>query len=213
MLRLLASTSLTFMLAAAPVWAQVGNPAGMAPGTPQSPPGTPAPHQLNQQDRLFLEQAGIGGMAEVALGRLAEQRGQNAAVKDFARRMVQDHGKANDQLANIAHGVNVPVPQGPDPEQRTMQEQLEKLSGASFDVAYVRGQVGEHQKTSVLLAWEIGSGQDAELKRFAADTLPVVLDHLQMARDLVSQLTGQGPGLASATPRPETPPPAAGQHR
>jgi len=201
MRRLLASTSLTFMLAAAPVWAQVGNPAAMSPGTPQSQPGTPAPNPPNQQDRLFVQQAGMGGMAEFALGRLAEQRAQNAAIKDFGRRMVQDHGRANDQLASLARAANIPVPQALDPEHRAIQEQLEKLSGAAFDLAYIRGQVQEHQKTSLLLEWEIGSGQDAELQRFAAATLPIVLDHLQKARDLQTQLTGQGPVIASATPR------------
>jgi putative membrane protein len=201
MRRRLASTSLTFMLVATPVWAQVGNPAGMSPGTPQSPAGTPAPHQPNQQDRLFVQEAGIGGMAEVGLGRLADQRGQSAAVKDFGRRMVQDHGKANDQLASLARAANIPVPQTLDPEHRAIQDQLEKLSGGAFDLAYIRGQVQEHQKTSLLLEWEIGSGQNAELQRFAAATLPIVLDHLQIARDLETQLTGQGPGLASATPR------------
>ena len=201
MRRLLASTSLTFMLAVAPVWAQVGNPAAMSPGTPQSQRGTPAPNQPNQQDRLFVQEAGIGGMAEVALGRLAEQRAQNAAIKDFGRHMVQDHGKANDQLANLARAANIPVPQALDPEHRAIQEQLEKLSGGAFDLAYIRGQVQEHQKTSLLLEWEVGSGQDAELQRFAAATLPVVLDHLQEARDLETQLTGQGPELVSQTPR------------
>src|SRR4051812_8869555 len=193
MLRVLASTSLMFMLAAAPVWAQVGNPAGMSPGTPQSPTGTPAPHQPNEQDRLFVQEAGIGGAAEVGLGRLTEQRGQNATVKDFARRMVQDHGKANDQLSNLARAANIPIPQALDLEHRTMQEQLEKLSGAAFDVAYIRDQVGEHQKTSILFSWEIGSGQDAQLQQFAADTLTVILDHLQIAREIYAQLTGQGP--------------------
>ena len=41
-------------------------------------------------------------MAEVELGKLAEQRSQNDAVKDFARLMVGDHGKANDRLIGLA---------------------------------------------------------------------------------------------------------------
>src|SRR5437764_1293549 len=128
-----ASTSLTLVLAAVPSWAQVGNPATMAPATPQSVQGMPAPNQPNAQDRLFVQQAAIGGMAEVGLGRLAEQRGQSGAVKDFGRRMVQDHGKANDQLAKVAHAGNIPLPQTLDSEHRMMQEQLDNLSGDASD--------------------------------------------------------------------------------
>ena len=47
-----------------------------------------------------------------------------------------------------------------------------------------------HQKTAKLLAWEIGSGQDSELQRFASDTLPNVLQHLDRAKALHAELTG-----------------------
>ena len=201
MRHLFAATSLGLMLASSPSWGQAGNPAAMAPVTPQSPQGMPAPNQPNENDQLFVREATIGGMAEVGLGHLAEQRGQSGAVKDFGRRMVQHHGTANDQLARLAHAANIPMPQGLDAEHKMMQEQLEKLSGAAFDVAYIRGQIQEHQKAAQLFAWELGSGQDHDLQRFAGDTLPIILDHLQIARQLYVQLTNQGPGLASATPR------------
>src|SRR2546423_3897332 len=115
MRRLLASTSLTFMLAAAPVWAQVGNPAAMSPGTPQTQPGTPAPNQPNQQDRLFVQQAGIGGMAEFPLGRVAGERAQNAALQGFWRRMVPGHRGGNDPPALLGRAAHIPVPQVLDP--------------------------------------------------------------------------------------------------
>jgi putative membrane protein len=53
--------------------------------------------------------------------------------------------------------------------------------------------VQDHQKAAQLLEWEIGSGQDTQLKSFAAETLPVVLQHLQMARNLQAQMTGKAP--------------------
>src|SRR3954469_2239176 len=101
-MRRLVSLPVLILLSTGPVCAQSGNPAGMPPGTSQTAPGTPAPHQTNQQDQLFVDQASIGGMAEVEFGRLAERKSQDNAVKEFARRMIQDHTKANGRLADLA---------------------------------------------------------------------------------------------------------------
>jgi len=168
-----------------------GNPAGMAPSAPQSESGTPAPHVLNQADRLFIREATIGGTAEVQAGQVAEQKGQAGMVKEFARQMVQDHRKANSQLADIAKADKVAQPDQLDDEHRAMKTQLDKLGGAEFDLAYIQGQIGDHQKAAQLLEWEIGSGENTQLKSFAADTLPVVLRHLEMAVAVEDELTGR----------------------
>lgn len=177
----------------APAGAQIGNPAGVAPDTRQSEPGKPAPHQTNVQDQLFAQQAALGGLAEVALGRLADRKAHNGAVKEFGRLMVDDHGKANEKLMALAKAANIPLPSEPDPEHKAVQARLEKLSGAQFDAAYLEAQMQDHQKTAQLLQWEINSGQDAQLQRFAAETLPTVLGHLRMVQDLASRFAGQTP--------------------
>ena len=211
-MRLLSAVSIFALLAAAPALAQTGtgNPAAMAPGTPQSAPGMPAPNQPNQNDRLFVYEATIGGKAEVEFGQLAEQKGRAQAVKDFGHQMVTDHGKANQQLMQLAQAANIPQPGQLDEEHKAMRAQLEKLGGAEFDLAYIRGQVGDHQKTAQLFEWEIGSGQDPQLKAFASDVLPIVLRHLQMATNIELQLTATASapnrpgGAAMPGPRPQT---------
>ena len=71
-----------------------------------------------------------------------------------------------------------------------MAAELTAARGGEFDLVYMRGQLQDHQATALLLQWEIGAGQHAALQQFAIQTLPVVLQHLQMA---LSDLTGQGP--------------------
>src|SRR5690349_11545698 len=81
----------------------------------------------------FVTEAAQGGLAEVTLGQMAADKGENEAVKDFGRRMVKDHGKANDELKSLATAVGVPVPTDMSAEDRALQQRLDKLSGAEFD--------------------------------------------------------------------------------
>ncbi|HEY1258834.1 MAG TPA: DUF4142 domain-containing protein [Stellaceae bacterium] len=180
----------------------VGNPAGMAPSAPQSAPGVPARPVLNQADRLFIRELTIGGAAEVQNGQLAAQRGGADLVKEFGRDMVADHSKANDQLAKIARADNVAPPNQLDTEHRAARVMLEGASGSGFDLAYLRGQVTDHQKTAQLLEWEIGSGENAQLKALAANLLPVVFRHLERARGLAEQLAVQAAAPPSRQPVP-----------
>jgi Domain of unknown function (DUF4142) len=53
-------------------------------------------------DHEFAMKAASGGLAEVKLGHLAEERGMNPAVKEFGKRMVADHSKANVIMSTIS---------------------------------------------------------------------------------------------------------------
>jgi putative membrane protein len=181
---------LALILAAAPAFAQFGNPAGMMPAVPQTEPGTPAPGQTNVQDRLFIHLMATGGMAEIETAKMADARAGNGPVRDFARRMLQDHGPAHEQLAALARQAQVPLPQRLDPDHVAARAQLESLSGPAFERAYLQNQLIDHQKTVQILEWEIGQGQEAGLQRYAAATLPVVMQHLQMVQALIGQTTG-----------------------
>jgi len=191
--------ALGLALAAQPAAAQMGNPGFMAPGTKLEPSGIPAPHQPNNDDRLFVQLVGEGGLAEVALAELAATKATTDSVKDFANRMRADHGAANEKLASLAKAVGVDPPSELNGEHQAMKHDLEGMAAADFELTYMRGQVVDHQKTAQLLAWEIGSGQEPDLQRFAASALPTVLEHLSMARSIVDELSRQ---QVAATPPP-----------
>jgi putative membrane protein len=199
MIRLFAFASIALALVAPAAFGQStnpaspapGNPGGMPPGTRQSIPGVPAPHQTNQADRAFVHAATVGGLAEVELGRLAAQKASNRTVKEFAERMVRDHGAANDRLSTLVKADKSAPSDKLDEEHQAMRARLEQSSGAQFDNAYMQGQVTEHQKTAQLLEYEIGSGGNAELKEFASDLLPTVLAHLRMAQAIASEMAHQ----------------------
>jgi putative membrane protein len=189
-MRLLTVMTALATLAGVPASAQFGNPGGLDPATRESTPGVPVPGQTNVPDRLFTTLAAQGGMAEVELGKLAQQRSRNEAVTVFAQQMIDDHGKSNAQLMGLAKQAGLPLPTELALDQLEVRERLSALNQGQFESEYMRVQVTDHQKTVQLLLWVIASGENADLQRFASDTLPGVLHHLQLAQGLVSQLTG-----------------------
>jgi putative membrane protein len=170
--------------------AQTANPAGAAPDTPNIETGHPPAAHANTADQLFIRELSLGGMAEVQFGKLAAQKAQNPRVKEFARRMADDHGRGNEQLAPLARAADVPLRKDFDLDHRVMRDELDRLTGTAFETAYIRGQVREHQKTAQLLEWEIGSGQDTRIRTYAMQNLPIVMDHLAHAQALQAELTG-----------------------
>jgi putative membrane protein len=129
-------------------------------------------------DTAFAAKAAVGGMAEVALGKMAAAKGADKQVKDFGNMMVMDHGKANSELKGIAKTKNIMLPAGLDAEHQAKSDSLSKLSGKDFDMAYVNAMIDGHKKTLALMQSEANNGKDAELKAFAAKTAPVVQNHL-----------------------------------
>src|SRR6201996_4359757 len=129
-------------------------------------------------DTTFASKAAIGGMAEVALGKMAADKGASKDVKDFDNMMVMDHGKANAELMRIAKAKNITLPAGLDAEHQAKSDSLSKLLGGAFDKAYVAAMVEGHQKTLTLMQTEASGGKDADLKGFASKTAPVVQHHL-----------------------------------
>lgn len=129
-------------------------------------------------DTTFAAKAAVGGMAEVALGKMAAEKGSAKDVKDFAQMMTMDHGKANAELMSIAKAKNITLPAGLDAEHQAKSDSLSKLSGKDFDIAYVNAMVDGHKKTLALMQSEAANGKDTELKAFAAKTAPVVQMHL-----------------------------------
>jgi len=130
-------------------------------------------------DESFFKDAAQAGMAEVAAGRDAEQKGTSPAVKEFAAMMVKDHSAANAKLKKIAMAEGVDLPDSPSMMQKAMNKKTDLHSGDSFDNDYIRSQIRAHKDTIDLLQKEIDTGKDAPAKAFAAETLPKVKGHLE----------------------------------
>jgi predicted outer membrane protein len=139
---------------------------------------------LSSMDQKFVMEAATGGMAEVELGRLAAERGSSDDVKQFGQRMVDDHSRANSELMQLTTAKGITVPTALDDKHRAQMTKMSQLSGAAFDRAYAKEMVKDHQKDVSLFQKQATKGADADVKAFAARTLPTLQDHLRMAREL-----------------------------
>jgi len=95
-------------------------------------------------DATFAKKAAAGGIAEVKLGQLAQERGSSEPVKAFGKRMETDHSKAADQLKEVASKNNIALPTDMDKKDQATYDRLSKLAGTAFDRAYARDMVVDH---------------------------------------------------------------------
>jgi putative membrane protein len=149
---------------------------------------TDAKGGMPQADRKFMMNVARDGMAEVELGKLAAQKGNSDAVKQFGQRMADDHGKANDELKNLAQQKGLTLPTDLDSKHKQAMDRLSKLSGADFDRAYVNDMVRDHRKDVNEFKREADRAKDPDLKSWAQKTLPTLEDHLKQVQQLQAQV-------------------------
>lgn len=139
---------------------------------------------LSSADKTFATKAAQGGLAEVQVGQLAQQKGASAQAKQFGQTLAQDHTQANQQLEQIAQQNNLNLPQQPSSTEEADLKKLQGLSGAQFDKQLASSEVQDHRQDIAMFEKEAKSGQNPDLKSFAQQTLPVLRKHLQMAQAL-----------------------------
>src|SRR5450432_835161 len=134
---------------------------------------------IRYADESFFNKASGANLAEVAAGKLAVAKG-NAKVKSLGKQMVADHTTAQNELVALAKKENKTIPMSPDTEHKQALVDLDKLSGKSFDSAYIASQLADHTAAVALFSEESVNGSDPGAKAFATKYLPKLKMHLQM---------------------------------
>lgn len=149
---------------------------------------TPTATDIQQADMEFAAKAAAAGKAEVDLAKVGTEKATDPEVKTFADRLVQDHTKANDQLAQIMQAKSMEMPAEDSAEAKAESDRIAALSGSEFDREFMMHWVSSHEKGIELHSSEAETGQDPELKQFAADTLPTLREHLDEAKRIETKL-------------------------
>ncbi len=83
--------------------------------------------------KTFVKKAGMTNLFEIQAGRIAEQKSDNSKVQDYAKMIIGDHQKAQEELKSAAkevHGVS--LPQSLDKKHRGLIKRLQSASGTEF---------------------------------------------------------------------------------
>jgi len=147
----------------------------------------PTEPKVQRTDRNFIVKAAEDAKEEVELGRLAQSKASNEAVKQFAQRMVQDHGNANKELVELAANKGVKL-DDKAPRNNSMMDRLSKLQGAEFDREYVKEMVKDHKKDVAEFRRMHSGAVDPNLKAWIDKTLPTLEDHLKTIEGIQSQI-------------------------
>ncbi len=142
-------------------------------------------------DSKFMMMAATSSMNEISLSNQALSKSSNEEVKKMAQMLIDDHTKASEELKPIAASKGVTLPTEPDSKHKSAMEKMGTKSGADFDKEYIKMMVKDHEKAVAMFQKEATDGKDAEAKAFAAKTLPTLQGHLEMARTMMSKMSGE----------------------
>jgi putative membrane protein len=134
---------------------------------------------ISAKDKKFLSDAAASGGWEIATGREAEQKAQSGAAKEIAARIVADYSKTNKELVDLGNKKGLGI--------STDAVKAQHIAGEDFDKRYLNLVVKDHEEESSVFAKEAKSGDDADLRNWAAKTLPTIKQHLALAKDVLNK--------------------------
>lgn len=143
---------------------------------------------LNEDQSDFLVEATNGGLLEVEMGKLAQDKALNPRVRSFGKMMVDEHGAVNQEIKSLASKKQVTLPASIDADHQRDLDNLRKLSGRDFDRKYMDMMVEEHEDDIREFEDASENHKDSDIQTFAAKTLPKLRAHLDTARMVRSVL-------------------------
>ena len=142
--------------------------------------------EMTSTTKGFVTAAATSDMYEVTAGKIAAQRAQSPAVKEFAEEMVKAHTGTTAKLKGIiaSNNINVAPPAHVDNRRQGMLDDLRGAKAEDFDHRYITQQVAAHKEADILMRGYAKDGDNAAIKEFAATTDKAVKMHLSMAEKL-----------------------------
>ena len=139
---------------------------------------------VNKRDADFLKMAAEADMTTTHIGKMAEDQGATDGVKDFGKKLAQDHTSDYQQLGELATKTGATIPNGIDKTDDREINILSKSKGKAFDRAFLAHETAAHERLVKAFKEEAEHGENADLKAYANKALPVIEGHLHDVQDL-----------------------------
>ncbi len=134
---------------------------------------------VSAADHAFIMKVSQGGMYEVEASKLAVDKARQQDVIDTSVFEVHDHQLVGAKLTSIATALDISFP---TTLNAMFQQRLDRLNstpaGAAFDAAYIKEMEAIHAVDVLAFADEAKSGQNPDLRAFAAETVRIVRRHI-----------------------------------
>ncbi|MDB5543748.1 MAG: outer membrane protein [Hyphomicrobiales bacterium] len=137
-----------------------------------------------KEDQTFLTKVIEGNLAEIEMGKLAQDKAQSQELKDFGTMLVKDHTDSNTKAMDLAKQINITAPTQPSKKQVQDHDRLAKLNGAQFDREFTLHMVSDHKEDIADFTKQSKMKAGDPTVSFASETLPVLQKHLQTAESL-----------------------------
>jgi putative membrane protein len=142
-------------------------------------------------DEAFVRAADQINLAEMKIGKVAEEQAKSEVVKKFGEKSVHDHSLMNKELRKITTKQGIALTEKLDAKHQDLLDDLTKLKAVAFDKAYTKDMVAGHEKAIELFENEAKTGRDADVKAWAEKCLPTLREHLKLAQAVVKDVKGK----------------------
>lgn len=160
-------------------------------------PGAAAPRAPSRQppEAYLLGFLDVANRGDIDGGRLAQAKARDPQVREYGRRMVEEHQSmlrnGNDAAARLrviptldSDSVTASM------DQKKAMERLRKESGAAFDRAYIQHEIRTHREVLQKLKEAETTARRPALTHILHATRPVVESHLEAALAIEHALKG-----------------------
>jgi putative membrane protein len=158
--------------------------------------------RFRESDADFLKSAALSGKEEVELGRVAAARSLRDGLKSFAEHMLDDHGRGNQRLAELAAARGIDLPDRLDARRQAELDRLSRLSGDEFDRAYAEAMIADHEADVREFQKQSASAHDPDVHAWINAMLVSLEEHREMihriARDM--ETVARKPAVPAALP-------------
>jgi putative membrane protein len=142
--------------------------------------------ELNSSE--FLAKAMRDGMWQIQASHLALQKASDPDVKKFAARMIDDHSKMGQEIAELAKISGAKLPEEITADQKIRFDDMSKLIGHGFHKRFMQYNVDDHENYVKDFSEQAEKGSDVGVKAFAARHLPTLKEHLQLAKGVYTKV-------------------------